>query len=117
MKPIYLFVAAILCSYAAEAQLLEQYQSSNNPYYWKNKLPDANYWQQDVGYKIAARIDEAKHIIEASQTITYQNNSPDTLREVFLRLFQNAFVKGSYLHHLEAAVGFKSYLVVTKLPD
>jgi len=110
MKPFYLFVAAILCSYAAEAQLLEQYQSSNNPYYWKNKLPDANYWQQDVGYKIAARIDESKHIIEASQTISYQNNSPDTLREVFLRLFQNAFVKGSYLHQLEAAVGFKSYL-------
>lgn len=71
--------------------------------YWKNRMPDKDYWQQDVHYNISARVDENKHVIEGLETLDYWNNSPDTLNFVYFHLFQNAFVKGSHLHQLEKA--------------
>ncbi len=76
------------------------YRSANNPYYWKNKLPKPGYWQQDVEYKIRASIDEKAEMIAAQEELMYWNNSPDTLREVYFHLYQNAFVKGAYMEEL-----------------
>jgi aminopeptidase N len=110
MKGIILALTFIVCTINVNAQLEESYRSSSNPLYWKNKMPDKAYWQQDVHYKIDARIDETTHIITATEELKYWNNSPDTLRYVYFHLFQNAFIKGSYLHDLEKAVKFKSRL-------
>ena len=52
------------------------YQNDDNPNYWKNKMPHAAYWQQDVHYNITANIDETTDIISANQSLTYWNNSP-----------------------------------------
>lgn len=90
----------------ANAQNLDAYRGKSNPYYWKNKMPDTAYWQQDVAYKIDATIDETTHIISATEALEYVNNSPDTLTFVYFHLFQNAFMKGSHLHDLEKAVKF-----------
>lgn len=78
----------------------ETYRSASNKMYWKNKLPRAGYWQQDVHYEIKATIDETSDIISGQQKFTYYNNSPDTLHELFFHLYQNAFQPGSYLHSL-----------------
>src|SRR5690606_18722952 len=72
--------------------------AQTNELYWKNRKPHAAYWQQDVYYKIDARIDESTHQLTAKQELKYTNNSPDTLRFVYFHLFQNAFVKGAYTH-------------------
>lgn len=53
--------------------------------------PGHEYWQQQVDYKIKAKLDEEKRRIEASQVITYYNNSPDTLKYLWLQLDQNKF--------------------------
>jgi hypothetical protein len=53
--------------------------------------PGHEYWQQQVDYKIKASLDEAKRRIEASQDITYHNNSPDTLKYLWVQLDQNKF--------------------------
>ncbi|MEP2653050.1 MAG: M1 family metallopeptidase [Paraglaciecola sp.] len=53
--------------------------------------PGHKYWQQQVDYKIKAKLDEQKRRIEASQTITYHNNSPDTLKYLWMQLDQNKF--------------------------
>ena len=53
--------------------------------------PGHKYWQQQVDYKIKARLDEAKRRIEASQDITYHNNSPDTIKYLWVQLDQNKF--------------------------
>src|SRR5690606_5382667 len=87
----------------AFAQNTPQPEFANDPLYWKNRKPTSDYWQQDVAYKIDAKIDEVSNIISASQTMDYWNNSPDTLQFLYFHLFQNAFVKGSYLHELETA--------------
>lgn len=100
----------LLISTGAFAQLSKEYRSSNNELYWKNRKPDGAYWQQDVHYKIDARIDEEKHIIEATEELEYWNNSPDTLHYVYFHMWQNAFVKGSYLHELERANKIKPRL-------
>lgn len=53
--------------------------------------PGHQYWQQKVDYTIEARLDEEKRRIDASETITYYNNSPDTLKYLWVQLDQNKF--------------------------
>ncbi len=89
-----------------QAQTFE-YRSDQNPYYWKNRKPDAAYWQQDVHYKIDAKLDDKTDIIEGSEELTYYNNSPDTLKVLYFHLYQNAFIKGGYLENLNLANQFK----------
>ena len=77
------------------------YQNADNPNYWKNKMPHASYWQQDVYYNIKANIDEETNIVDATQQLTYTNNSPDDLDIVYFHLYQNAFQPDSYLDELQ----------------
>jgi Peptidase family M1 domain len=86
------------------------YRNSGNPYYWQNRKPDAAYWQQDVAYQIYAGIIEDTNMIDGMEVLTYWNNSPDTLNEVYFHLYQNAFIKGSHLHNLEAANHVKAHM-------
>lgn len=76
------------------------FQSTENPYYWRNKKPNSDYWQQDVYYKIYATINEETDIIIGNEQLVYWNNSPDTLYEVYFHLYQNAFLPGSYYDNL-----------------
>ena len=106
-----LTLACILFIIPAYAQLRDNaYRNSNNEQYWRNRMPDNAYWQQDVAYKIMANMHEDENRIEATEELTYWNNSPDTLRYVYFHLFQNAFVKGSYLHDLEKLNKVKAVL-------
>ena len=49
------------------------------------------YWQQRVEYTIVARLDEAAQKVSATATMRYVNNSPDTLRELYVHQHLNAF--------------------------
>ncbi|MBT1451479.1 M1 family metallopeptidase [Glaciecola sp. XM2] len=57
--------------------------------------PGHMYWQQKVDYVIRATLDEEKRRITASQNITYTNNSPDTLKYLWIQLDQNIFKRNS----------------------
>jgi hypothetical protein len=57
--------------------------------------PGHAYWQQRADYKIRARLDEANHAIQGNETVTYHNNSPDTLNYLWLQLDQNLFKPNS----------------------
>lgn len=48
-------------------------------------------WQQRAHYKIEVDMDTERHQFSGRQTVTYFNNSPDTLRQVFFHLYFNAF--------------------------
>lgn len=110
MRVILATIAMAFVSVLAFAQMDTKYSSKQNPLYWKNRRPDKDYWQQDVYYKINASINEHTHIISASESLDYVNNSPDTLYFVYFHLFQNAFVKGSHLHALQKEKGLRSRL-------
>jgi hypothetical protein len=53
--------------------------------------PGHAYWQQRADYTIRARLDEDRRTISASETVTYHNNSPDTLSYLWVQLDQNIF--------------------------
>src|SRR5205814_7546365 len=53
------------------------------------------YWQQRVAYTITATLDERAQRVRARGTLTYVNNSPDTLREMYVHQYLNAFRPGS----------------------
>jgi hypothetical protein len=57
--------------------------------------PGPDYWQQRADYTIAATLDTAAKTIRGSVSIRYTNNSPDTLRFVWLQLDQNLYRPGS----------------------
>ena len=57
----------------------------------------ADRWQQKVDYKMLIDFDVTKHQFEGDQTITYTNNSPDTLDRIFYHLYLNAFQPGSMM--------------------
>jgi len=49
------------------------------------------YWQQRVAYTITATLDERAQKVRASGTLRYVNNSPDTLRDMYVHQYLNAF--------------------------
>ena len=57
--------------------------------------PGHKYWQQKADYNISVKLDEDARRLSASETITYKNNSPDTLRYLWLQLDQNIFKSDS----------------------
>ncbi len=63
------------------------------PNTWRNAggQPGHEYWQQKVDYEIKAVLDEDNRRLTAEETITYTNNSPDTLSYLWLQLDQNIF--------------------------
>ena len=79
------------------------YRNADNPFYWKNKMPHPGYWQQDVYYNMDMTVDDKEESISGTQEITYWNNSPDTLTEIYFHLYQNAFQPNSIYHSLREA--------------
>ncbi|MFO7845009.1 MAG: M1 family metallopeptidase [Balneolaceae bacterium] len=59
--------------------------------------PGPGYWQQEVDYKMDIDMDVETNRYEGHQTLTYTNNSPDTLNRVFYHLFFNAFQPNSMM--------------------
>jgi hypothetical protein len=53
--------------------------------------PGPRYWQQWADYRIQAELDPATHRLTGTETIRYQNRSPDTLRLLILHLRANLF--------------------------
>lgn len=66
-----------------------------NDYRTASGAPGHRYWQQQVDYKIQARLDEPTRTVFAKATITYRNNSPDRLTYLWLLLDQNIFRRDS----------------------
>lgn len=56
--------------------------------------PGNEYWQQWANYDIDVELIPADTLIKGSGTITYFNNSPDTLNQLLLELAQNLHKEG-----------------------
>ncbi|MFN3346072.1 MAG: M1 family metallopeptidase [Chloroherpetonaceae bacterium] len=60
-----------------------------SPYRTGSGAPSHLYWQNRADYVISAKIDTVEHGLSGKETITYTNNSPDTLYYVWVQLDQN----------------------------
>lgn len=66
-----------------------------NVYRTASGAPGHQYWQQQVDYNIEVKLDDKTQQLIGSETLNYQNNSPDTLRYIWLQLDQNKLTRGS----------------------
>ena len=53
--------------------------------------PGKDYWQQQVDYAIETVLDEDRRRLSAKESITYHNNSPYSLKYLWVQLEQNRF--------------------------
>jgi hypothetical protein len=66
-----------------------------NSYRDATGAPGPDYWQQRADYTIVAALDTTARSITGTVTVRYTNNSPDTLRFVWMQADQNLFRPGS----------------------
>jgi Aminopeptidase N len=74
--------------------------------------PGPDYWQQRADYTIAAALDTAARMLHGTVSIRYTNNSPDTLRFIWLQLDQNLYrpaSKGAALFPSESRWGVRGF--------
>jgi hypothetical protein len=57
--------------------------------------PGQDYWTQWANYNIDVELLPADTLVKGSATITYYNNSPDTLNALYMELAQNLHAKGA----------------------
>lgn len=56
--------------------------------------PGKNYWQNSAAYDINVSFDPSNRQVSGSESIVYDNNSPDTLRALVFKIFPNYYSKG-----------------------
>lgn len=57
--------------------------------------PGNNYWQNYSDYKIEAELYPDSSLLKGKEKIKYYNNSPDTLNEIVIRLYNDIFEPNS----------------------
>lgn len=74
---------------------MEEILPTPNVYRAATGEPGEKYWQQKVDYKIKVKLNEEKRRLDATQNITYKNNSPHTLKYLWMQLEQNKYYEDS----------------------
>jgi hypothetical protein len=93
---IFLFALSLQVSVAQEAakwqgkfEQLEQALPTPNEYRTGSGAPGPKYWQQKADYVISVELNDDTQSISGTETITYNNNSPDVLKYLWLQVDQN----------------------------
>ena len=60
-----------------------------------NGAPGPRYWQQWADYRLEAELNPVSKRLAGKGKVTYQNRSPDTLRDVYVHLLHNIFAPNS----------------------
>lgn len=81
-----------------------------NAYRTGSGAPGSQYWQQRADYVIDAEVDDKTQELKGRETITYYNQSPETLRFLWLQLDQNIFAPDNLTSKTQTGV------VVDSLP-
>lgn len=66
-----------------------------NSYRTASGKPGEAYWQNGADYQIEVSLNDSTHILSGKVTITYTNNSPESLDFIWLQLEQNRFTPDS----------------------
>ncbi|WP_339881074.1 M1 family metallopeptidase [uncultured Algoriphagus sp.] len=57
--------------------------------------PNLGYWQNKADYQIAVALDDSTHTLSGNITLTYTNNSPESLDFIWMQMEQNRFKEDS----------------------
>jgi hypothetical protein len=69
-----------------------------NQYRSMDGAPGPEYWQQRADYDINCTLDTENQRLDGQETVTYYNQSPNTLRYLWLQLDENQHEKGADNH-------------------
>ncbi|SER17268.1 M1 family metallopeptidase [Pedobacter rhizosphaerae] len=59
-----------------------------------NGKPGKNYWQNAAKYNLKVDFNPASRLLKGTVEVVYTNNSPDTLQEIWFKLYPNLYKKG-----------------------
>jgi hypothetical protein len=74
---------------------LDELLPTPNVYRTASGAPGHMYWQQEADFVIEATLDDKKQRLTGTETVTYHNHSPDTLRYLWLQMDRNRFTPDS----------------------
>ncbi|MGV6829324.1 MAG: M1 family metallopeptidase [Flavobacteriales bacterium] len=77
--------------------------STPNVYRSASGAPGPKYYQQQADYVMNITLDDANKKLYGTETITYTNNSPDTLEYLWIQLDQNVRAKDSKTPLIESS--------------
>lgn len=60
----------------------------------ENGIPGKNYWQNRADYNMQISFDPVTQELKGTEIISYLNNSPDSLKEMIIRLYPDLYKKG-----------------------
>ncbi len=94
VRSIQFFLIVLLFAITASAQNSSYIPLNIKPAFEKGTRstdgsPGSNYWQNKSEYDIKVNIDPRTKILKGSEDIVYFNNSPDSLDQIVVRLYQN----------------------------
>ena len=93
-----LFPIFIFCSVYVQAQLpmepvfQKTYQKQTRDISGK---PGKNYWQNASNYNLKINFNPISRVLKGKVEVTYTNNSPDTLKQIWFKLYANLYKKGT----------------------
>ena len=61
-----------------------------------NGKPGKNYWQNRGDYTINVSFDPKTLLVKGDETISYSNNSPDSLKKLIIRLYPDYYKRGVF---------------------
>ncbi|MCL6100801.1 MAG: M1 family metallopeptidase [Bacteroidetes bacterium] len=94
-------VAVLIFTQMASAQssklyiprdILKAYEKGTRSYDGK---PGPNYWINHTDYNIQAEVFPKEHKVEGHEFVAFYNESPDTLKQLVIRLYQDIMRKGN----------------------
>src|SRR5882724_12857056 len=101
LKKIFTICAVLLTAVTHAQQNISLYMSRNlQATYDKGTRttsgePGKNYWQNSANYTITVDFDPVTRLVSGNEDILYTNNSPDTLKQVWFKLYPNLYKKGN----------------------
>lgn len=57
--------------------------------------PGKNYWQNTANYDLSVKYDPGSRLLTGVADINYTNNSPDTLRQIWFKIYPNLYKSGA----------------------
>ena len=96
-----IFIASVIFTSAVFAQsanifiprdVVKAYDNGTRSY---DGRPGPRYWINHTDYKIQAEVFPKEHYVKGTAQITFYNESPDTLKQLEFRLYQDIMKKGN----------------------
>lgn len=121
MRRSLLSLFAVLCLATAKSQSLYMPRDVKQAYQHGTRSPDgrpgSHYWQNKGRYDITITAMPPDRTVEGIESITYTNNSPDTLKVLDIRLMGNIHKPGATRMRNEDSTYFTPGVIIDKYAE